>query len=208
MAFQIVDDVLDLREGRANSVSLPVKTWRWGQSPCQRSSMPRGDRRLRAATRLDAGRVGETVEPSEVDRVVEDPWLRRTGSGHGRSHRVRRPVENARARPRPIPRLATCLSRSPTSYANGPRSGIRILTLPRGQSRTSGQKCCASSVRVGQPSPGRPRAAPACRASSGSLPTFAPAGSRGTVQQLRFMKLARFATFNDEQICAQHPGPG
>ena len=73
MAFQIVDDVLDLREGASQlgkpasqdlaqgTVTLPTIIYA--------SGLTEGSE---AATRLDAVVSGETVEPSEVDRVVEE----------------------------------------------------------------------------------------------------------------------------------------
>ena len=73
MAFQIVDDVLDLREGASQlgkpasqdlaqgTVTLPTIIYA--------SGLTQGSE---AATRLDAVVSGEIVEPSEVDRVVEE----------------------------------------------------------------------------------------------------------------------------------------
>ncbi|MDF2762665.1 MAG: Polyprenyl synthetase, partial [Thermomicrobiales bacterium] len=73
MAFQIVDDVLDLREGASQlgkpasqdlaqgTVTLPTIIYA--------SGLTEGSE---AATRLDAVVSGEIVEPSEVDRVVEE----------------------------------------------------------------------------------------------------------------------------------------
>jgi geranylgeranyl pyrophosphate synthase len=73
MAFQIVDDVLDLREGASQlgkpasqdlaqgTVTLPTIIYA--------SGLTEGSE---AATRLDAVVAGEIVEPSEVDRVVEE----------------------------------------------------------------------------------------------------------------------------------------
>ena len=73
MAFQIVDDVLDLREGASQlgkpasqdlaqgTVTLPTIIYA--------SGLTEGSE---AVTRLDAVVSGEIVEPSEVDRVVEE----------------------------------------------------------------------------------------------------------------------------------------
>jgi geranylgeranyl pyrophosphate synthase len=73
MAFQIVDDVLDLREGASQlgkpasqdlaqgTVTLPTIIYA--------SGLTEGSE---AATRLDAVVSGEIVEPSEVDRVIEE----------------------------------------------------------------------------------------------------------------------------------------
>jgi geranylgeranyl pyrophosphate synthase len=73
MAFQIVDDVLDLREGASQlgkpasqdlaqgTVTLPTIIYA--------SGLTEGSE---AATRLDAVVSGEIVEPSVVDRVVEE----------------------------------------------------------------------------------------------------------------------------------------
>ena len=73
MAFQIVDDVLDLREGASQlgkpasqdlaqgTVTLPTIIYA--------SGLTEGSE---AARRLDAVVSGEIVEPSEVDRVVEE----------------------------------------------------------------------------------------------------------------------------------------
>jgi len=73
MAFQIVDDVLDLREGASQlgkpasqdlaqgTVTLPTIIYA--------SGLTQGSE---AATRLDAVVSGEIVEPSEVDRAVEE----------------------------------------------------------------------------------------------------------------------------------------
>ncbi len=167
MAFQIVDDVLDLREG-ASQLGKPA-----GQDLTQgtvtlptiiyASGLTEGSE---AATRLDAVVSGEIVEPSEVDRVVEE--IRGSGALEAAMEEAIRFAARSKTHVAAAsdPETRDMLEQDRRHRMRTVRvAGIRIPTLPRGQSRTSGQKCCASSVRVGQPSPGRPRAAPACRAS-------------------------------------------